>query len=76
MLDFSHVIAGPFATFHLAQMGAEVTKIEKPGGGDVMRRTASGAQAFTAINAGKRMRRSTSPRAGRVRSAELRAWPT
>jgi len=56
VLDFSHVIAGPFATFHLAQMGAEVTKVEKPGGGDVMRRTASGARGFTAINAGKHMR--------------------
>lgn len=56
VLDFSHVIAGPFATFHLAQMGAEVTKVEKPGGGDVMRRAASGGQAFTAINAGKHMR--------------------
>jgi crotonobetainyl-CoA:carnitine CoA-transferase CaiB-like acyl-CoA transferase len=53
VLDFSHVIAGPFATFHLAQMGAEVKKVEKPGGGDVMRRTASGARAFTALNAGK-----------------------
>ena len=29
---------------------------EKPGGGDVMRRSASGASAFTALNAGKRMR--------------------
>jgi crotonobetainyl-CoA:carnitine CoA-transferase CaiB-like acyl-CoA transferase len=56
VLDFSHVIAGPFATFHLAQMGADVTKVEKPGGGDVMRRTAAGARAFTALNAGKRMR--------------------
>lgn len=56
VLDFSHVIAGPFATFHLAQMGAEVTKIEKPGGGDVMRRTASGSAAFTALNAGKKIR--------------------
>ena len=55
VLDFSHVIAGPFATFHLAQLGAEVTKIEKPGGGDVMRRTAAGGSAFTAFNAGKRI---------------------
>ena len=53
VLDFSHVIAGPFATFHLAQMGAEVIKVERPGGGDVMRRSASGASAFTALNAGK-----------------------
>jgi crotonobetainyl-CoA:carnitine CoA-transferase CaiB-like acyl-CoA transferase len=56
VLDFSHVIAGPFATFHLAQMGAEVIKVEKPGGGDVMRRTATGARAFTAFNAGKHLR--------------------
>lgn len=56
VLDFSHVIAGPFATFHLAQLGAEVVKVERPGGGDVMRRTASGARAFTALNAGKRIR--------------------
>ncbi len=56
VLDFSHVIAGPFATFYLAQMGADVAKIEKPGGGDVMRRSAAGMRAFTAFNAGKRMR--------------------
>ena len=56
VLDFSHVIAGPFATFYLAQLGAEVVKVEKPGGGDVMRRTASGARAFTALNAGKQTR--------------------
>ena len=55
VVDFSHVIAGPFATFHLAQMGADVTKVEKPGGGDVMRRH-TGARAFTAFNAGKHMR--------------------
>ena len=56
VLDFSHVIAGPFATFYLAQMGAEVVKIEQPGGGDVMRRTVAGARAFTALNAGKTIR--------------------
>jgi crotonobetainyl-CoA:carnitine CoA-transferase CaiB-like acyl-CoA transferase len=55
VLDFSHVIAGPFATFHLAQMGAAVTKVEKPGGGDVIRRSATGAHAFTALNAGKQV---------------------
>ena len=74
VLDFSHVIAGPFATFHLAQMGAEVTKVEKPGGGDVMRRTASGQRAFTAFNAGKRMREIDIASASRPRrSARARA---
>lgn len=43
VLDFSHVIAGPFATLYLAQLGAEVTKIEKPDGGDVMRASHTGA---------------------------------
>ena len=32
VLDLSHVIAGPFVTLYLAQLGAEVTKGEKPMG--------------------------------------------
>ena len=73
VLDFSHVIAGPFATFYLAQLGADVTKVEKPGGGDVMRRTASGARAFTALNAGKRTREIDIATANRLRDALLEA---
>lgn len=53
VLDFSHVIAGPFATFLLARMGAEVTKVESTDG-DVMRRTPRGRQGFVSLNAGKR----------------------
>jgi formyl-CoA transferase len=52
VLDFTHVIAGPMATFYLQQMGAKVTKIENRHGGDVMRR-GDAAMAFVALNAGK-----------------------
>lgn len=34
VLDFTHAAAGPFATMWLADFGAEVLKVEKPGRGD------------------------------------------
>ena len=37
VIDMSHVIAGPLTSFFLAQLGAEVLKIEKPVSGDVLR---------------------------------------
>lgn len=37
ILDFSHLLQGPFATQLLADMGADVIKIERPGTGDMFR---------------------------------------
>jgi len=59
VLDFSRVLAGPFATQILAELGAEVTKVERPRSGDESRsfepQLPGGESAyFLALNRGKR----------------------
>ncbi|HCG70189.1 MAG TPA: CoA transferase [Gammaproteobacteria bacterium] len=59
VLDFSQVLAGPFATQQLAQLGAQVIKIEQPQGGDMTRGLMSSssdgmAPSFLSANLGKR----------------------
>ena len=41
VLDLTQIMAGPFCTMALADMGANVIKIEKPNGGDDNRRWVS-----------------------------------
>ena len=47
VLDFSTLLPGPLATLMLAEAGAEVVKVEKPGGED-MRRFSAAASGRTA----------------------------
>ena len=57
VLDFSIIYAGPYAGMHLADLGAEVTKVEQPGG-DPFRHTAAvipgNSKVFQYLNRGKR----------------------
>lgn len=60
VLDLTHVLAGPCATHHLRCLGAEVIKVERPGGGDPMRALDMQPEfeglppGFRALNAGKK----------------------
>ena len=59
IIDFTQVLAGPFATQQLAQLGADVIKIEQPNAGDITRGLMSSgsdgmAPSFLTCNLGKR----------------------
>jgi crotonobetainyl-CoA:carnitine CoA-transferase CaiB-like acyl-CoA transferase len=60
VLDFSRVLAGPLATMLLGDLGATVTKVERPGAGDDTRTwgppfdEAGDATYFQAVNRNKR----------------------
>jgi len=62
VLDLTHVLAGPFSTYQLAVLGADVIKIEPPGRPDMMREEGASpglaeqglGTGFLSQNAGKR----------------------
>lgn len=62
VLDVSHVLAGPFCSYQLALLGADVLKVENPGARDMIRfggpdeklREQGLGPAFLMQNAGKR----------------------
>src|SRR6202521_3528798 len=61
VLDVTNVLAGPFCSFQLVLLGAEVLKIEHPENGDLARRLGADVKmneelmgiSFVAVNAGK-----------------------
>ncbi|MGR3839760.1 MAG: CaiB/BaiF CoA transferase family protein [Cognatishimia sp.] len=62
VLDLTNVLAGPFACYQLALLGADVIKVERPGSGDLARvlgadpkrNNAGMGISFLAQNAGKK----------------------
>lgn len=58
VLDLTRVLAGPFCTAMLADMGAEVIKVEHPRGGDLAREPSVAVNGesyyFMSLNRGKR----------------------
>ena len=80
ILDFSRVLAGPFATMMLADLGAEVIKVERPGNGDDTRAwgppyDAQGRSTyFDAVNRNKRsLTLDLQSQDGRAEAVELAA---
>jgi crotonobetainyl-CoA:carnitine CoA-transferase CaiB-like acyl-CoA transferase len=62
VLDLTNVLAGPYCSYQLMLLGAEIVKVERPGDGDLARslgpdpalNTAAMGASFLAQNAGKK----------------------
>ncbi len=80
VLDLTNVLAGPYCSYHLMLLGAEVVKVEMPGSGDLARRLgpdpalnrAGMGASFLAQNAGKKsVELDLKEAAGRARFEDL-----
>jgi crotonobetainyl-CoA:carnitine CoA-transferase CaiB-like acyl-CoA transferase len=54
VLELGHIVAGPMASLILAELGADVIKVERPGGGDQARFSRGNQGYFLAFNSCKR----------------------
>jgi len=55
VVELGHIVAGPFCSLVLSDLGADVTKVEHPEGGDGVRQGGkSGQSVFTQLNRDKR----------------------
>ncbi|MFC7203349.1 CaiB/BaiF CoA transferase family protein [Haloferax namakaokahaiae] len=55
VLELGHIIAGPFCSMLLADLGADVIKVEHPNGGDLIRGSSPvGNSSFNYVNRDKR----------------------
>jgi crotonobetainyl-CoA:carnitine CoA-transferase CaiB-like acyl-CoA transferase len=54
VLELGHIVAGPTAALILADLGADVVKIERPDGGDQARRMSGNGSVFHFLNRNKR----------------------
>src|ERR1035437_3453165 len=54
VLELRHIVAGPTASLILADLGADVIKVERPDGGDQARSMPGAASGFYFFNRNKR----------------------
>jgi CoA:oxalate CoA-transferase len=79
VIDLSHVLAGPFCTMLLSDLGARVIKVERPGSGDDSRAFGpfldNKSLYFAFVNRGKQSIALNHPRARRAGTARVSTSP-
>ena len=81
IIDVTHVLAGPFAAYQLAVLGADVIKVEDPNDPDQSRQTGSDAALNRSLMGTGYLtqgsnKRSISRRSRGARSSRRWAWAT